>query len=360
MNWSRVRAIYRKDMRDALRDSRVLTALLMPLAFGLLYSMMFTDTQKIEVGIVSNDRTELAAAVSKQVGSSVRLTFVTVPDAAQLEQQVQREKVDLGLVVPRGFDAAVKTGTAPSLTLLLPSSPNFDAGYVSAVLDRSVQTLAGRAPPAQILQRTLPSPSGNSSALDELGTRTSFILFSIVLLLTMIAVYAVPSVLVEEAETKTMDALTLVASTSDVIAAKALFGIALSVVSVPVLLAITPGSPHNWAALAAVVVLSAVTLVGVGLLTTRLFKTQQQMNTWSGVVLLALLAPAFTLGLSAPDVVNKILWVLPTAHSFRLIANTFAGRTLYAGAWVSVVVLVVWAVGAYAVLRWQLNVQESV
>ena len=57
MNWSRVRAIYRKDMRDALRDSRVLTALLMPLAFGLFYSMMFTDTQTIKVGIVSSDRT---------------------------------------------------------------------------------------------------------------------------------------------------------------------------------------------------------------------------------------------------------------------------------------------------------------
>ena len=56
MNWTRIRAIYRKDMRDALRDSRVLTALIMPLAFGLLYSFMFSDdaaTQKVKVGIVS-------------------------------------------------------------------------------------------------------------------------------------------------------------------------------------------------------------------------------------------------------------------------------------------------------------------
>ena len=41
--WRRLRAIYRKDMRDAIRDSRVLTALLMPLALGLLYSFMFSD-----------------------------------------------------------------------------------------------------------------------------------------------------------------------------------------------------------------------------------------------------------------------------------------------------------------------------
>ena len=355
MNWSRVSAIYRKDMRDALRDSRVLTALLMPLAFGLLYSLIFTDVQEIDVGIVSSSRTEIAAAISKQVGSTVRLTFVNVPDTAQLEQRVRNEKLDLGLVVPRGFDAAVRAGAAPVLTLLVPSSPSFDAGYVAAILDRSVQTLAGRSPPAHITQRTLPPASGGSSALDELGTRTSFILFSIVMLLVMIAVYAVPSVLVEEIETRTMEALTLVASPSDVIAAKALFGITLGVASVPLLLVITQGSPHNVAALAAVVVLSAVVLVGVGLLTTRLFKTQQQMNTWSGVVMVLLLAPGFTLGLSASEAVNKILWVLPTGHSFRLIVNAFSGRTFYPDEWVSLGVLALWAVVAYGVLRSQLS-----
>jgi ABC-type Na+ efflux pump permease subunit len=41
-----------------------------------------------------------------------------------------------------------------------------------------------------------------------------------IMLLAMIAVYAVPAVLVEETEKKTMEALTLIASTADVIAAK--------------------------------------------------------------------------------------------------------------------------------------------
>ena len=33
--------------------------------------------------------------------------------------------------------------------------------------------------------------------------------------------------------------------------------------------------------------------------------------------------------------VNKILWLIPTGHSFRLIANAFAGRTLYPYQWLS-------------------------
>ena len=100
-------------------------------------------------------------------------------------------------------------------------------------------------------------------------------------------------------------------------------------------------------------------LVGVGLSAAGLFKTQQQVNTWSGVVLLALLAPAFTIGLPTPDAVNKALWFLPTGHSFRLIANAFAGRTLYAHELVSLAVLVAWAVLAYGALWWQLSRREA-
>ena len=56
-------------MRDALRDSRVLTAILMPLALGLLYSFMFSDenvrTQKAKVGIVSGGPTQLTTVPSR-------------------------------------------------------------------------------------------------------------------------------------------------------------------------------------------------------------------------------------------------------------------------------------------------------
>jgi len=363
MSWPRIRTIYRKDMRDALRDSRVLTAILLPLGLGLLYSFMFSDenirTQKAKVGVVSDGTTQLTTVISKQTGRALRLTFVAVPNAPDLEQQVQRKKVDVGLVVPPGFDAAVKAGESPQLTVVLPSSPSFDSDYVDAVLDRSVQALAGRAPPARIVLRSLPPESGGATAIEALGARKDFILVSIILLLAMIAVYAVPAVLVEETEKKTMEALTLIASTADVIAAKALFGIVLSIVSVPVLLVITRGNPAEVAALAAAVVLSAAVLVGIGLLCGGLFKTQQQVNTWSGVILLALLAPAFTIGMPTPAAVNTALAFIPTAQTFRLIANAFAGRALYPHEWLSYAVLLAWAVGAYGLLWWRLSRQEE-
>ena len=58
-------------------------------------------------------------------------------------------------------------------------------------------------------------------------------------------------------------------------------------------------------------------------------KNQQQINSWSGVLLLPLLAPAIAVGMPTPDAVSQALAFIPTTQSFRLMANAFAGRTLY-------------------------------
>jgi hypothetical protein len=131
------------------------------------------------------------------------------------------------------------------LTTVLPSSPTLSGDVAVALLSRSLEALAGQPPAARIEQRSLPPEAGSDNAvIDVLGARTEFILVATIMLLAMIAVYAVPAVLVEETEKKTMDALTLIASTADVVAAKALFGIALSVVGVPVLFIITRATPR--------------------------------------------------------------------------------------------------------------------
>jgi 5-methyltetrahydrofolate--homocysteine methyltransferase len=75
--------------------------------------------------------------------------------------------------------------------------------------------MAGHSPPARIQQRSLPPATGATTALDVLGARKDTILVAMIMLLAMIAVYAVPAVLVEETEKKTMEALTLIASTAE-------------------------------------------------------------------------------------------------------------------------------------------------
>ena len=83
------------------------------------------------------------------------------------------------------------------------------------------------------------------------------------------------------------------------------------------------------------------------------------MNTWSGIILVPLIAPAFVIGMPTPDAVDKMLWVLPTGHTFRLIANAFAGRTLYPYELLSLGMLLAWGAVAYGFLWWQLSRRED-
>lgn len=69
-----------------------------------------------------------------------------------------------------------------------------------------------------------------------------------------------------------------------------LFGLTYCVVSVPLMLAITRVVPENVGLFVVDIVLTSVTLVGLGLLLGELMRTQTQLNTWSTVALLPLIS----------------------------------------------------------------------
>ena len=169
MNLARVNAIYRKDLRDALRDSRLIIAILMPLLIGLLYSFMFKDDTKptAKLGVIASVSTQLPAALQAATQAALQLKVQTFADRAALTQQVRDKKVDVGLVIPSGFDAALKSGASPKLTVILPASPSFGGDYVAAILDRVTQSLAGQAPAATIARVTSPPRPGPPTRLSR-------------------------------------------------------------------------------------------------------------------------------------------------------------------------------------------------
>ena len=363
MNVARVNAIYRKDLRDALRDSRLIVALLMPLLIGLLYSFMFKDDAKptAKLGVVTSTATQLPAALQAATKAAMTLKLQSFADQAALTQQVQDENVDVGLIVPSGFDEALKSGASPRLTVILPASPSFGGDYVAAMLDRVTQSLAGQVPAATVVRVMLPSAAGTTdSAFAELGARKIFVLVAVILMLAMIAVYALPAVLTEETEKRTVEALTLIASDAEVIVAKSLFGLTYCVISVPIMLAITRVAPENVALFVADIVLTSVTLVGLGLLLGGLMRTQTQLNTWSTVALIPLIVPAIIVGLPVPGWVETIVSVLPTTQTMRLGVNALAGRQLFGAEWLSVAIILAWAVAGYGLVWWRLSRQEAV
>jgi hypothetical protein len=206
----------------------------------------------------------------------------------------------------------------------------------------------------------LPATAGSSdSAFIALGARKVFVLVAVILMLAMIAVYALPAVLTEETEKRTVEALTLIASDAEVIVAKSMFGLTYCVISVPLMLVITRVVPENVALFVVDIVLTSVTLVGLGLLLGGLMHTQTQLNTWSTVALIPLMAPAIVIQLPLPGWAEAIVSVLPTAQTMRLGVNALAGRQLFGAEWLSVAIILGWGVAAYGLVWWRLSRQEA-
>lgn len=358
-----IRTIFRKDLFDAIRDLRVLLAILMPLGIGVFYNLIFASLDRrpsATIAIYSAAPTVLPETLRSLLGEVIDLRFVQAEDEAEVRQQVEDKEVSLGLIVPTGFDAALSGGAHPTLTVVQRDrsfDTNIGASIITRSLDRVVQQQAGQQPPAVIHYDLI--PSGEPPVFERLGLTKYFVLASMIMLIGFIAMLALPTILAEETEKKTIDALVMVASYADVVVAKALVGLTYVAIGVPLLLLLTRLWPANLPLFVVSVVLLSVTLVGFGLLLGGLFRNANQVNTWSGLFLLPVVGPAFAVGYPLPDPASAALAIFPTTQAAKLAINGLSGETLFPQPWLAVLIIVAWGVLAYGLLLWRLSRREA-
>lgn len=345
-------AIALKDLKDAVRDGRILMALFMPLGFGLIYNVAMPDVQKpsITVAIGATDPTVLPIVLRTIAGSAVNLKFNTVQSAALVRAQVEAKKADVGLVVPAGFDAAVAAGSAPTLVVVRPTGISTGAIYIASALDGALRSMAGQHAPAVIATETAQPAHDAVSVISNLGSRKFLVLGTLILLIAMIAIYVLPIILTEEFEKKTADALLMIGTQLDVVTAKVSVGLIYLAVSVPLLLLMTRMAPANVPLFAAAVVVLSVTLIGVGLLLASLVRSVSQLNTWSSIPLLVVVLPVFFVALNLPSWVQTAMAAMPGSQAMRLLVDGFTGQAMYGGWMLAFGVMAAWAGITYALL----------
>ena len=342
-----------KDLKDAVRDGRVLLPLLLPLGLGFLYNVAMPDVQRptVSVAITTAGETQLPAALHAVSGGSVDLRFKFFASEADVKSQVAAKKADVGLVVPPSFDADVAAGRTPQLILVRPAgSPTTGAIFIASALDGALRSMAGQHPPAAVSAETVALPPDTTAVMIEIGVRKYLVLGTLIMLIAMIAIYVLPVLLTEEYEKKTADALLLVGSQADVVAAKVGVGLAYIAVSVPLLMVATRLIPANVPLFAAAIVLLSVTLLGAGLLLGALVRTVSQLNTWSGIPLLVVIMPVFFVGIGLPQWVETPMAAVPGSQAMKLLVDGLSGQAMYGGSLLSMGVIALWAVGIYAVL----------
>lgn len=359
---TRIYTLFSKDLKDAIRDARVLVALIVPLGIGIFYNFTFEDTSittiKGTVAIAVAGSTQLPDLISASVPENVKLEFVTKPDRAAVDKAVGDGDVDIGLVVPAGFDQAVRQGGQPALTVIRSPDPSVPGDYVLSTLEPVLRQMAGQPFPVAI-NVTQAAAQESETIFDKVGMRTWALSLAIMMMLALISALAIPIVLAEEFEKKTIDALVLAMPYREVITAKALLGVSYIVVMVGVFLGLTRLTVHNWALFVAGVGLTGIALLGFGLLMAGILKNPNQLNTWGGVFLLPFIAPAAIVGQPAPDAVLRIAGLFPSGAGMKLLLNGVAEERLFDHTARSILILLVWAAAAYLLLLWQLKRRQA-
>jgi ABC-2 type transport system permease protein len=361
MRPSIVAAIFRKDLVDALRDSRILVSLLTPLLLAVVYNAIFPEERlfQAKVAYAGPETSALVRTLQERAGQTVSLQLRHVATDAEARGLVASDDVDVAFVLPPDVDDSIRGGRPPTITLIQSEGGGAATEFVSASLQAGVRTLSGQPPAANFEVERVQVGSAGAGVMGELGARRYFVLATVMMMLGMIAVLAVPIILTEEAEKKTLDALLLVANYREVIVAKALVGLAYTALSVTLMLALTRLQPADMATFVAGTGLTAIALIGAGLLLGGLFRTANQVYTWSSLVLIPVIAPPFVAGLPLPAALDLVMRVFPTFQGMRVMTNGLAGRPLFGDIWIAYAVIAAWAVVAYGLLAWRLARRES-
>jgi ABC-2 type transport system permease protein len=341
----RVLAILTKDLRDAWRDGRIVLLLLMPIGIALLSTLGGGEDQlpTAQVAVVDPGGGGVARALLDVAGKSVQLELTEARDAATARELVAGNDAEVAIVAARTSPAQ-----PPRAEVLVAADATPTAQSVVALAPEALARAAGR--PGATQTRVQVVAPADPRPVDIVGPRAVTILFSIIILVTLVAMMVVPMQTAEELETGTYGALRLAATSREILAAKALSGYVYASAGVAVTVLLTKLEVHDPLRFSAAVFALIVTLVGFGLLIGLLIPNANAINTYGAFLLTPLVAVAIAVFVVGPGIVATVLDVVPLSQAAKLLGDSVSEPPPFgagAGAWL---VIAAWALAGHVVL----------
>lgn len=250
MNLSRVWVVLRKDLALGPRSPLFLYAILLPVVltgvFQLAFGSLFEPQPRL--AIVDDGGSAITAAVGIRDG--IELTMLD--DRADLLRAVEGNDVDAGLVLPAGFDQAVRAGERPPLELYV-SGESYASNRVIlsvTVLDLVREVEAGTPPVAVELSRS--GEAGLPISLRLVPVLVMYALF-------IAGAFLPASSIVDEKTNGTLTAMLVTpARMTEILTAKAAFGALMAFLVSIVTLLLNGALGANWPEVGLVVLFGAV------------------------------------------------------------------------------------------------------
>lgn len=357
MSWHIIAVIAWKDIRDAIRNLYILFAIVLPVGLSFLLGIIFTssaDKASLTISVYDPGQSKLTTQLKGQ--KDLRILKAETPE--QVPQQVMKEAIG-GIVIPADFDRQVEAGQQPELKVYFNGRGGGGglASFHQLVREQSWK-LVEHNMPVRLTFRDVAQPGGKPSR--EFNPQATFLVLLLVMSLAMVGAFVVPTLLVEEKEKRTLLALQASpATSSDIVIGKALVGLFYALLTALILLGLNNGWQGNWPLSLLTIVLGALFLILVGLFLGGIFRTTNQVNTWSSIVMVALMLPSWTMMMPFPRELETIFRFVPTYYIGQLIDLSAAGKTTARQVVGPLGVIAVGVAAMFMIVAWRLQHEDS-
>jgi len=316
-------AIAAKDIVDAIRNKTTISVVLgvaVLMLSGQALPLIARLSSVHQLAIYDAGASRLVPALQRN--PEIRLLRASSPQ--ELEAILgESSGAMLGLILPADFDQALDAGYPSQLQACFAHwVGEADAAKQQAFFQARLTDLTGQ--PVRINIKAQPVyPTPDSDGQPFMAS------ISLVVAIITISGVLVPFLMLEEKETKTMDALLVSpASIGQVTIGKAIAGMVYGLAAAAVVFAFNRGLVVHWGWAILAAICGTSFAVAVGLLLGSIFDNPQNMGLWLGALFVILLLPAMldTTALSLPPFLETVLPWIPSTALTKAFRISFSGN----------------------------------
>ena len=339
-----------KDIVDALRNRLVLSLILLMSMIIFLPKMLVLifEQPKITLPVYDLGDSQAVAALKNEPDIAVQ----ELPSEQEFDSALCGALFpQIGLRIPADFDQVITAGGPIELQGTVCWGKRHQVADLKPKLEEILSQSLGVPVTLNPQDRIVYPPE---QGLLFLSTAT----LNAVLAILLIGVFLVPSLLFEEKQTRTMQALLVSpASTGQVVTGKALAGAFYILVTGAVMFAISWEEVIHWDIVILFVVGGGFLSVAIGLLLGSFYEKQQDIIGWMSVLLLFLIGTILVkmLGLEMPALVESILPWTPSLALAEIYRAAFTETVVPAHVLTNLAVVVAFSLPLYAVVIWKIQ-----
>ena len=238
LNFNTIWAIGLKDISDALKNKGTLVNILIVMGMVVFFWWGATPRpfdKKIDVAYFDEGNSSLPT-LTQVIGDSYQFRFYEVDSAEEISASMGYKEI--GILIPADFDQTLADGETAVLT-----------GYTMWVFRNSVSEMESKYSElfSQLLGGAVQVKIGDNVIVPEPGVHYNVVNFQVMWAVLFMALMVVPHLMLEEKQTKTMDALMVSpVSPGELVAGKAVAGLFYMMISGGLYLALNHAYVVNW------------------------------------------------------------------------------------------------------------------